>query len=98
MKDLTQQLLDDYRHFIKKSHWEEFKRQRLDDAKVGYGPIVNILDVYSKDGKELLKRIYQRDYEIGSKSGFALEAVRAGVENLNALLENEKPIEQREAV
>ena len=86
MKDLTQQLLDDYSHYIKKSHWEEFKRNMLEEIDI-YGPIVNILDVYSKDGKELLKRKYQYEYELGTNSGFTLDCARAGVKNLNALLE-----------
>jgi len=95
MKDITEQMLNDYKHFIKKSHWEEFKQSRIEE-KEAFGPIVNILDVYSADGKELLERKYQTEYEIGTNSGFTLDAARAGVKNLNVLLE--KNYEYKEAV
>jgi hypothetical protein len=86
--DLTQQMLADYKRFIKPERWEAFeKREREDVAE--RGPIVNIKDVYSADGTQLLKRIYQREYQVGTDSGSILWCANAGVKNLNMLRESE---------
>ena len=86
MKDLTQQMFDDFKHYIDPAKWDNFERStRASVAK--YGAIVNIKDVYSVDGKELLKRFYQREWEVGTDDGSVLWCAVAGVENLNALLD-----------
>ena len=85
MKDLTQQMFDDFKHYIDPKKWESFER-RTRNAVKERGRIVNIIDVYSTDGKELLKRIYQREYQVGTNDGSILNCANAGVENLNALL------------
>jgi hypothetical protein len=85
MNNLSKQMLDDFRIYIDPKCWDEFER----DARNGValrGEITNILDVYSADGKELLERIYQRDYEVGTESGFVLNCAVAGVANLNELV------------
>ena len=85
-KDLTQQMLADFKRYIKPERWDDFKRMRFIDIKL-FGPIMNILDVYSVDGSELLCRRYQFEHDIGTDDGFELWGVNAGVENLNELLE-----------
>ena len=77
MKDLTQQMFDDYKPYIKESYWEDFVRDRLTE-KEWFGPIVNIIDVYSDDGKILFERIYQYEHDLGTPYGFMLDAIRAG--------------------
>jgi hypothetical protein len=79
-------MLDDFRHFIAPAKWDSFeRRERAIIAE--RGEIVNIKDVYSADGKELLDRLYQRESQIGTDCGTVLSSAVAGVENLNALLE-----------
>ena len=78
MKDLTQQMLDDYKLYIKESHWKDIKRGMLQE-KEQLGPIVNIIDVYSDDGKILLERIYQTKHLLGTPYGRALCAVQVGL-------------------
>jgi hypothetical protein len=77
-------MFEDYKPFIEDSYWEQFKKNRLEENSM-LGPIVHIHDVYSADG-DIIERVYQREYEIGTEFGFALNCVCAGVKNLNALL------------
>jgi predicted protein tyrosine phosphatase len=84
-RDLTHIMLSDFKRYIDPCKWENFIRRTLNDTKER-GIIVNIQDVWSVDGKELLKRIYQREYDIGTDGGCVLCCSVAGVENLNALL------------
>ena len=79
MKDYTQQMFDDFKPFIKESHWDEFKRNRLSMVEQ-FGPIVNVLEIYSDDGKTLLERRYQSEHELGTDSGFALRYERMGLQ------------------
>jgi hypothetical protein len=85
MEDLTQQMLNDYRRYIDPAKWDNFERRRLEDVN-RRGEIVNILDIWSADGTELLERVYQREYQIGTDGGITLNCAAAGVENLNALI------------
>ena len=85
VKDLTEQMISDYTRYIEPKLIKEFRRNALEENSI-LGPIVNILDIFSTDGKDLLERRYQRQYEIGTDSGYALFYVNAGVENLNELL------------
>ena len=84
-EDYTQQMLSDFKRFIRPDKWEDFKRRRLEDIAAN-GPIVFIHNVYSLDKKEVLERYYQRESEIGTESGLVLDCVNAGVDNLNMLL------------
>jgi hypothetical protein len=85
MNSLTQQMLNDFRRYIEPTKWADFEMRELADI-AELGEIASILDVYSADGKELLERIYQRDYEVGTTSGSVLSSAVAGVDNLNSLL------------
>ena len=85
MKDLTQQMLDDYKPFIRQEKWGNFEKLRREDSDK-FGPIVNIKDIYSADGKDLLVRCYQRDDQVGTEAGCRLMAVRVGQKNLNHLV------------
>jgi len=81
MNELTQQMLDDYKPYIKPEAWEDFKRSAVVGA-FGLGDIVNIIEVYSADGKQLLEKIYQQEWNLGTQSGRKLDAARVGVESL----------------
>ena len=91
LKDLTPQMLADYKRYLKPECWDEFKQSMLEENSVA-GQIINILDIYSADGKELLERRYQRKYEIGTDTGLSLLCVNAGLKNLNELLEPVDPM------
>jgi hypothetical protein len=83
MKDLTYKLFEDYKPFIEESYWEQFKKNRLEENSM-LGPIVHIHNIYSVDG-DIIERVYQREYEIGTEYGFALNCASAGVKNFNEL-------------
>jgi len=90
VKDLTRQMIGDYRYFLKESHWEDHERSIKEEAET-YGPYINILDIYSDDDRtELLERIYQKEHNIGTPYGYSLDCRRAGVDNLNILLETDE--------
>jgi hypothetical protein len=91
MKDLSEQMIEDFKRYIKPECRENFERRERENIKER-GKIVNILDVYSADGTELLKRIYQREYQVGTNNGSVLWCAKAGVENLNELLDVDFPL------
>ena len=88
MKDLTEKMLRDYKRFTKPDFWEEFAQRRRDESKTK-GPIVNILDLYSDDRKQLLIRCYQRKEAMGTEGGWRLMAAQTAYPNLNMLLEED---------
>jgi len=87
MKDLTQQMIDDYKHYLKESHWPDFARFSREDD-VDYGPVLNIIDEY--DGDNLISRIYQRKDNLGTSHGRKLDGFRASHDCTLNLLLNKK--------
>jgi len=78
MMDLTQQMLDDYRQYIGAKHWDDFVRSRLEESSPDcFGPVVNILEKRYSDDNTVEKKIYQREYELGTPYGFSLDFARA---------------------
>ena len=85
MIDLTQQLLDDFKPYVKKEHWDEFVRQQLEKSKPeNFGPVVNIIVKYYPGTDRISKKTYQRqhEYDLGIPTGSVLSAVRVGVDSL----------------
>jgi len=95
MENLTQQMLDEFKPFIKSEKWEDHKKSKLDYI-AKHGPIVNILDIYSVDGKYLLERRYQTERELGTDMGIVLMAIKIGKPNLNHLLTTEEDKQRTE--
>ncbi|MCL2220372.1 MAG: hypothetical protein FWC23_09395 [Chitinispirillia bacterium] len=81
MTDLTRKMLDDYKPFIKEGQWPDFVKTRLETINE-IGPIVNILKVYSTDGKRLLEKVYQCEGALGTPYGLSLNSAQAGVDSL----------------
>jgi len=57
MNNLMRQLLDDWKPFIKKDHWDEFVAYRMADVEE-WGDIVRIEDVYYPNSTQLMERRY----------------------------------------
>jgi len=85
MNSIFEQMLSDYKHYIKEERWDEFVQQRIWDVEE-CGEYVNILDVW--DGEDLIERIYQKEHNLGTPYGFGLIGCRASKDGtLNKLLE-----------
>jgi len=72
MNNLTQQMLDDYKPFIKKDVWDEFKVNVLLGDVKSLGDIVRIEDEYYPNSNRLRRRRYT--HALGG--GRVLEAVK----------------------
>jgi len=79
--DLTQQLFDDFKPYIKESHWDMFVNRELKKNE-RLGPVVNILIEYYPDTDLIAQKTYQRVTELGTTHGAVLRAVRVGVDHL----------------
>jgi hypothetical protein len=86
MNDLFEQYLAEVTPFVRPEKLEEFKQTQLWNIEA-YGEVNHIEDVYSKDGKDLMKR----RYNCSIYAGFVLDALRIGLENLNHLIEDVPP-------
>ena len=73
MNNLTQQMLDEYKPYLKKSHWDDFVKYRLQDVKK-HGNIVSIEDVFDYGTNKIL----ERKYAYASGLSLTLDAIRAG--------------------
>ena len=85
MTDLTQQLLDDFKPYIKKDFWDEFVKKQLEQSKPeNDGPVVKILVKYYPGTERIYEKIYQRQYayERGIETGSVLNAARVKVDSL----------------
>jgi len=72
MNNLMRQLLDDWKPFIKESHWNDFVRQRMESIDF-WGDIVRIEDEYYPNSNRLRKRRY---YNARGTANVVLEAYR----------------------
>ena len=83
MIDLTQQLLDDFKPYVREKFWDDFVRIHLEDSKPeNDGPIVNILINYYPGTDRIASKIYQRESHLGTPHGLKLDATRVGVDSL----------------
>jgi len=73
MNNLMRQLLDDWKPFIKESHWNDFVRQRMESIDF-WGDIVRIEDEYYPNSNRLSKRRY---YNARGTANVVLEHIRA---------------------
>lgn len=81
MTDLTQKMIDDYKPLLKEGSRDNFERYMLEEAR-RFGPIVNILKIYSVDGTRLLDKVYQRKYNLGTPHGWVMNNAQVGVKSL----------------
>ena len=73
MNNLTQQMLDEYKPYIKKSHWKDFSRGMLQEAEM-WGSITSIEDVFDYGTNKIL----ERKYTYANGRSRVLDAIRAG--------------------